>query len=41
VPEFLKLDYDILYFKVVSVAKEFVEVEVNKQNKQTAFAEKN
>jgi len=40
VPAHLKLDYDILYFKVMSVTEEFVELEVNTQTKQTAFANK-
>ena len=40
VPQHLKLDYDLLYFKVISVTDEFVEIEVNSQNNQTAFVDK-
>ncbi len=36
-PEHLKLDYDILIFKIESLTKEFVEVEVNKSNAMTAY----
>lgn len=37
VPEYLKLDYDRLYFKVVSVTEDFVEIIVNKTNGQTSY----
>ncbi len=40
VPEHLKLDYDILYFKAISVTDDFIEIEVNKLNNQTAFVSK-
>lgn len=40
VPDHLKLDYDILYFKVVSVTKDFLEVVVNTSSHQTAFVYK-
>lgn len=41
VPEHLKLDYDLLYFKVVSVTDEFLEVIVNKNSEQSMFIDKN
>jgi hypothetical protein len=37
-PEHLKLDYGILYFKIKSVFREFVEVEVNTTNGQSSYA---
>lgn len=40
VPDHLKLDYDMLYFKVQSVTQEFVEVTVNTITKQTSFVNK-
>lgn len=40
VPEILKMDYDILYFKINSVTEEFVEVIVNVQNEQTSYVSK-
>ncbi len=40
VPEHLKLDYGILYFKAISVTGEYVEIEVNKHSNQTAFVSK-
>lgn len=36
-PEHLKMDYGVLYTKVVSVGRNFVEIEVNKQTQQTTF----
>jgi hypothetical protein len=35
-PSYMKLDYGILFFKVVSITQDFLEVEVNKTNSQTA-----
>ena len=40
VPEHLKLDYGILYFKAISVTNDFVEIEVNKHTHQTALVSK-
>lgn len=40
VPEIMKLDYDILYFKINSVTQEWVEIVVNAQNGQTAYVSK-
>lgn len=40
VPEHMKLDYDVLMFKVVSLTHDFIEIEVNKITKQTAFVKK-
>ena len=40
VPEYLKLDYDRLYFKVVSVSENFIEVVVNKTNGQTSYVDR-
>ncbi|WP_178987006.1 hypothetical protein [Winogradskyella schleiferi] len=40
VPEHLKLDYDILYFKVVSVSQDFLEIVVNSKTQQTAYVNK-
>ncbi|MAP56097.1 MAG: hypothetical protein CL605_14490 [Altibacter sp.] len=37
VPEMLKLDYDMLYFKIESITEEFIEVVVNAQNSQTSY----
>ena len=37
VPAHMKLDYGILFFKVVSIAQDFLEVEVNATNRQTGF----
>lgn len=39
VPEHLKLDYDMLYFKVKSVSRDFIEVVVNATNNQTSFVD--
>lgn len=39
-PDIMKLDYDLLYFKIQSVTKEFVEVIVNAQTNQTAYVRK-
>ena len=40
VPAHLKLDYDILYFRIVSVSDSFVEVIVNETNGQTAYIDR-
>ncbi len=40
VPDHLKLDYDMLYFRVMSVTEEFVEVLVNTTNGQTSWVSK-
>jgi hypothetical protein len=40
VPQHLKLDYDILHFKAISVTEEFIEIEVNKLTNETAFVSK-
>jgi hypothetical protein len=37
VPEILKLDYDMLYFKIESVTQEFAELIVNARNNQTSY----
>lgn len=37
VPDIMKLDYDVLYFKIRSVTEKFVEVVVNSQNDRTAY----
>ncbi|MEM7186951.1 MAG: hypothetical protein AAF466_09855 [Bacteroidota bacterium] len=37
VPDILKMDYDLLYFRIKSVFQEFVEVIVNTTNDRTAF----
>lgn len=36
-PEHLKLDYDILYLKILTLGKEWIEVEVNKQTRLSAW----
>ena len=36
VPEIMKLDYDRLYFKIISVTEDFIEVIVNSTNGQTS-----
>ncbi|NHE56917.1 MFS transporter [Cyclobacterium plantarum] len=40
VPDIMKLDYDMLYFKISSVSDEWVEIVVNAQNGQTAYISK-
>lgn len=40
VPDHLKLDYDMLYFKIESVTEEFAEVIVNTTNGQTSYVHK-
>lgn len=37
VPEYLKIDYDILYFRIISISEDFIEVIVNTTNNQTSF----
>lgn len=37
VPAHLKLDYNILYFRIVSVGRDFAEVILNEQTQQTAY----
>jgi len=39
-PEHLKLDYGIIYFKVISVSEDFLEVIVNTTTQQTAYIDK-
>ncbi|MBC3759960.1 hypothetical protein H7U19_16225 [Hyunsoonleella sp. SJ7] len=39
-PDHLKLDYDMLYFKVKSVTQDFVEVRVNNLTNRTSFVDK-
>jgi len=41
VPEIMKLDYGVLSFKAEAVGYEFVQVEVNAQNGQIAYLDKN
>ena len=41
VPEHLKMDYDILYFKVISLGRDLIEVVVNKTNGQTGYMDRN
>jgi hypothetical protein len=40
VPDHLKLDYDMLYFKVKSISHDFIEVIVNTTNNQAAFVDR-
>jgi hypothetical protein len=40
VPEHLKLDYDLLYFKLISISEEFAEIVVNKTIGQTSYVSK-
>lgn len=40
VPDHLKLDYDMLYFKVQSISHDFIEVVVNTTTNQTAFVDR-
>ncbi|HQY20786.1 MAG TPA: hypothetical protein PK294_04495 [Ignavibacteria bacterium] len=40
VPEHLKMDYDILYFKVISLGRDLIEVEVNSTNGQTGYMDR-
>lgn len=40
VPDHLKLDYDMLYFKVKSISHDFLEVVVNTTNNQTSFVDR-
>lgn len=39
-PEHLKLDYDMLFLKIIGVGHYFMEVEVNRQTGQTAFVDR-
>jgi len=39
-PDHLKMDYDMLYFRVVSVTEDFIEVIVNTTTEQTAFVDR-
>lgn len=41
VPDHMKLDYDILYFKVKSISHDFIEVIVNTTNNKTIFVDRN
>jgi len=34
------MDYDFLYFKIISVTEDFIEVTVNKTNGQTSFVDR-
>ncbi|MGI9544326.1 MAG: hypothetical protein ACR2MX_13785 [Cyclobacteriaceae bacterium] len=36
-PDHLKLDYDMLYFRMQSIGRDFVEVTVNTQTQQSAY----
>ncbi|MEX2512538.1 MAG: hypothetical protein WD398_06510 [Cyclobacteriaceae bacterium] len=40
VPDIMKLDYDMLYFKINSVTNEWVEIIVNAQNGQSSYVSK-
>jgi len=40
VPEHLKMDYDMLYFKVQTLSHDFLEVTVNTTTNQTAFVDR-
>lgn len=40
VPDHLKLDYDMLYFRVKSLSHDFIEVVVNTTTNQTAFVDR-
>ncbi len=40
VPEHMKLDYDMLYFKIKSLGREFAEVIVNAQTQRTTYVNK-
>jgi hypothetical protein len=41
VPEHMKMDYDLLLFKLKSMGEEFAEIEVNKMNGLTRYVNKN
>lgn len=41
VPEHMKLDYDLLYFQLKSIGREFVELVVNNSTGRTAYVDKN
>tara|TARA_A100000171_G_C2140545_1_gene155538 strand:- start:25969 stop:26973 length:1005 start_codon:yes stop_codon:yes gene_type:complete len=40
-PEYMKLDYGIFYFKALGISHDFIKVEVNKQNGQAAYLNTN
>lgn len=40
VPDHLKLDYDMLYFKVQSITHDFIEITVNTTTNQTSFVDR-
>lgn len=39
-PHHLKLDYDVIYFKVIGITGDFLEVIVNTSNQQTAYVDR-
>lgn len=39
-PEHLKLDYDMLFLKVLTLGKDFIEVEVNRETRQIAYVDR-
>ena len=41
VPQHLKLDYGILYFKVQSVSRDFIEITVNAKSNRTTYVDRN
>lgn len=39
-PHHIKLDYDVMYFKVIGITQDFLEVIVNTTNQQTAYVDR-
>jgi len=40
VPEHLKMDYEILHFKILSINRDFVQIDVNKTNNRFAYVDR-
>lgn len=40
VPEHLKMDYEILHFKILSINRDFVQIDVNKTNDRFAYVDR-
>lgn len=41
VPEHLKMDYEILHFKILSINRDFIQIDVNKTNNRFAYVDRN
>lgn len=41
VPEHLKMDYEILYFRILGIHRDFIQIDVNKTNDRFAYVSRN